>query len=227
MEPTGHMYTQDELIKMMEDFNKETISLIDREYFEKGKIYNHTMEQALIRLPHYKRSDFFLDMIMTYPMTPSAYRNAFRFVWTTDRMDEDTAVEILSKIGLKRMLNAKEKALFDSLPQMITIYRGTHQDEEIPSYYSKYPDFHISWSLRREVAEFFAFRGKHFPKEDGRVYSIRVRKANIFALLLERGEFEVLYPYSFGKYQRPYKLVTDAPTECYDNFMKEKENQWK
>lgn len=49
-----------------------------------------------------------------------------------------------------------------------------------------------AWTLDRKVAEFFAFRGKHFPKSDGVVISTYVNKEDITAIFLDRDESEVI-----------------------------------
>jgi hypothetical protein len=154
-------------------------------------------------------------------MTSAAFKTALREAWIFGKMSDEEALLSFCCIGLGRMLNAKERKLYNSLPKTITIYRGCHKDEATPvrKYRGKpYPNFHISWSLDRGAAEFFAFRGKHFSKEDGRVYSVRIRKSRMLALFLDRYEDEVIFPYSYDGYYKPYTLVTDKPTAYFESF---------
>ena len=222
--------TPEEVAAMMEQikrFNEETFSILEDEYKRKGKVTSPTIERVMIRVGSNERYELFQHIEINYPMTSAAYRYAFRDAWTTDRVPEDNAIYYFEGIGLNRMLNAKERKLYDSLPKTITIYRGCHKNEAEPvwKYRGKfYPDFHLSWTLNRDVAEFFAFRGKHFAKEDGRVYSIRIKKDQMLALFLDRSEYEVIYPYSYGGKYKPFNLVTDKPTEYFIRYMESKDN---
>lgn len=87
------------------------------------------------------------------------------------------------------MMNESELAYYEELPERVTVYRGMTLDE----YNSG--DFGVSWSLKEEIAKYFAFdyprnySTNHLKKM---VHSIEVSKENILALLNERDEFEVL-----------------------------------
>ena len=50
----------------------------------------------------------------------------------------------------KHMMNRKELDLFNSLPELVTLYRGMTFEER------ESEEFGISWSLDKKVAEFFA-----------------------------------------------------------------------
>lgn len=209
-------------------FHEETYSFLEDEYNQKGYITSPTIEKVMIRVGSHERYGLFQHIEFYYPMTFAAYKNAFREAWVTDRVPEDDGIYYFESIGLDRMLNTKERKLYNSLPKTITIYRGCHKDEAKPvnKYRGKfYPYFHLSWTLDREVAEFFAFRGKHFSKEDGRVYSIRIKKDQMLALFLDRSEYEVIYPYSYAGFFKPFSLVTDEPTEYYARFMESKDKE--
>lgn len=212
---------ESETMDQVKRFYEETISMLESEQLQKGHITSQTVKSAMLRVGHQKRYGLFQYLVSLYSMTPEALKTALRMAWVYGKMYEEEALMYFYLIGLEGMLNAKERKLYNSLPKTITIYRGCHKDEAAPArkYRGKpYPNFHISWSLDRGAAEFFAFRGKHFSKEDGRVYSVRIRKSQMLALFDERSECEVIYPYSYDRNCKLYTLVTDKPTAYFESF---------
>lgn len=197
------------------DFENKTIRLIEDEYMTKGRVTNTTIQDVMYRTGNHKKYQMFMWIYNTYPMTEAALRNGFREAWIMGRCDDYCeAWDIFNRIGLERILSAKEKVLYAKLPNVVTIYRGSHKDEAI----HEKETFDFSWTLSREVAEFFAFRGVHFNAEDGRVYSVRIRKSNMMALFLDRDEFEVIHP-SICRSRKSFKIVTDRPTEYFARYM--------
>ena len=216
-----------EMMELRKGFHDEALSILEDEFNHKGIITSPTIKRVMRRTEHHHRYKLLQYIDFKYRMTMVAFKNAFRIVWISDRVPEDEALLYFDKIGLGRILNAKERELYKSLPDTITIYRGCQKEEakRVCKYHGVYyPYFHISWTLHRGVAEFLAFSGKHFCKEDGRVYSIRIRKEQMKGLFLERNEYEVIYPYSCLGNQKPYTLVTDKPTEYYIKYMNDKKH---
>lgn len=81
----------------------------------------------------------------------------------------------------------EDKSVFDSLPDLVTIYRGTSLDE-----YEK-QEYGQSWTLSKEKAEFFAYKYNHFHEGTKRVVvSTQLTKNDIFAYTSERDEEECL-----------------------------------
>jgi hypothetical protein len=109
----------------------------------------------------------------------------------------------------------KERKLWESLPDKVTLYRGCSTKE------GEYGNFGFSWSLNRRVAEFFAFRN---DQSNTAVYSVLADKEDIRAIILERSEDEALYFESFFTLV-DYKLVTDRPTEYYREFVKARKEE--
>lgn len=81
-----------------------------------------------------------------------------------------------------QMMNATERAAFESLPDTLTIYRGCYA-------FNKYG---ASWSLDRDVAERFPFLLRY--RQDGRPLLIKatIGKQYVTALKLDRGEDEIV-----------------------------------
>ena len=77
------------------------------------------------------------------------------------------------------LMTSRERAAYDALPEMVTIYRGQEARWE-PG---------ICWSLDRGVAEYFAVR---FRKPNSVVLTATVSKRDILAIKLDHGEQEIV-----------------------------------
>ena len=106
----------------------------------------------------------------------------------------------------KWISTSEERKFFDELPGKVTLYRGCCIDE------ATFGRYGISWTARRDVAEFFSFR---YTTEQRAVFSTTISKENIRAVLTEREEAEclILEPTNV-------QVVTTEPTEYYDQYQK-------
>ncbi len=90
----------------------------------------------------------------------------------------------------EKMMNTDEIQFLSKLPEKVTIYRGMTEKE------LKSKNFGISWTLKKEVAEFFAhtyqrnYATNHLKKV---VHEMTINKNDIVAFLNDRKEFEVIY----------------------------------
>ena len=84
-------------------------------------------------------------------------------------------------IDPQKLMDEEERELFQSLDDVVTVYRG------VTSYNAQNVKA-LSWTLDREVAEWFA----HRFGQNGTVYEAQVRKENIHAVFLGRNEEEVI-----------------------------------
>jgi len=87
-------------------------------------------------------------------------------------------------------MSKREQKYLSILPEDLTIFRGmTVQEFESG-------DFGVSWTLKKDVAEFFAYTygrnqaTSHLPKM---VHELHVKKSDIIAYFGERKEYEVIY----------------------------------
>lgn len=88
------------------------------------------------------------------------------------------------------MMSKRERDYLHNLPEEITIYRGMTRKE----FASK--EFGISWSIKKEIAEFFAFTyGRNFSTKHLKktVHQMTINKKDVIAFLNERKEFEISY----------------------------------
>ena len=84
-------------------------------------------------------------------------------------------------IDPQMLMDEEERGLFQSLDDVVTVYRG------VTSYNAQNVKA-LSWTLNREVAEWFA----HRFGQNGTVYEAQVKKENIYAVFLGRNEEEVI-----------------------------------
>lgn len=88
----------------------------------------------------------------------------------------------------KKTMYKKEMRLYDSLPEKVTVYRGMTEKE----FASK--NFGISWTLDNKIAEFFAFKfhRRQYSNAKNIVHKMEVDKKDIYMILLDRNEKEVI-----------------------------------
>ena len=126
--------------------------------------------------------------------------------WAFDKIPISKMRRLLQKYEPSKWITTnEERKFYDALPDNgIFLYRGCCIDEAISGEYG------ISWTARRDVAEFFAFR---YTTEQRAVFSTTISKENIRAVLTEREEAEclILEPTNV-------QVVTTEPTEYYDKY---------
>ena len=93
-------------------------------------------------------------------------------------------------IGRDSMMLKYEKEYLNSLPNEITIYRGMTIEESISN------SFGISWTLKKEKAEFFANTYGRNHDTQGKpktVMEIKINKKEVIAFFKDRKEYEIIY----------------------------------
>ena len=103
-------------------------------------------------------------------------------------------LSMFRSIDPQKLMDEEEYALFQSLDDVVTVYRGvtSNNAKNINA---------LSWTLNRDVAEWFAHRyGK-----DGTIYEAQIAKEHICAVFLGRNEEEVIVD--------PNHLIGLAPSQ--------------
>lgn len=106
------------------------------------------------------------------------YRNDLRLAYMSEEENRDS------------LMSKKERMVLNNLPDKVKIYRGV-TTEEIDS-----KRFGLSWSLKKEVAEFFAFKyRRNYDTFSSlkKVIEIEVDKNEIIAYFHDREEEEIIY----------------------------------
>ena len=92
--------------------------------------------------------------------------------------------------GRQFLMDSGERNYLKRLPEQITIYRGMTELE------LEQKSFGVSWSLKKEVAEFFAntYQRNHATNHLKKtVHEITINKNEVVAFLNGREEFEIIY----------------------------------
>lgn len=141
----------------------------------------------------------FYNIVEKDNLNEVVFTNGFKYAYThggtnnffdiSDNMDsflwiEENAATIL--------MEAEERAVYDSLPERLVLYRGTCT-EELEDL--EWGDVHgVSWSLDIEKARFFAKRKNGYGNRC--VLKLTIDKENVLAYLkgMEESEMICLYP---------------------------------
>ncbi len=91
-----------------------------------------------------------------------------------------------SRRGRRSLMDEDDRKVFDELPDEVTVYRGCQEVLETWPHHNREG---MSWTLSKEKAEWFA---KRFKREHSLVLTGVCQKEDIIAVLLGRGEEEVL-----------------------------------
>lgn len=151
------------------------------------KIDEELVEHILGLVDSFNRWEMFKYLCDYTFMTPAAKGRAFGFAYTNGKCDLDDFDYYLEGIERKYIMNKEEMSYFNSLPDMVTIYRGTSTDE------FENKEYGTSWTVNPNVAEFFAYNYTMTKDEGERcVLQTQVPKDNIIAYLNDREEYEVL-----------------------------------
>lgn len=205
--------------KELEDFwmqvneNKEKQAKELEVYFHKKQIDEEEIYDVLLTYADSEdRWQLFADFVENGNLTDKAFNVGLKEAWTCGKGTGDfRALAYFKKADKILMMNDEELAYYSSLPDRVTLYRGCNKGEVE----DEDSALGISWTIERKVAEFFAFR---FEQTDTAVYSIEVEKKNIDALFLNRKEYEAI---CLGVCEEDITLITDTPTEYYNEFIEE------
>ncbi|MEC5167232.1 hypothetical protein RCH18_002984 [Flavobacterium sp. PL11] len=98
-------------------------------------------------------------------------------------------------------MSEEERIFFENLPETVTIYRGCSLKE------IKSNNFRFSWSLDKNVADFFAFDYNKNLKIKSNIVVRTVSKNSLIAYFNGRDEQEVIYIQDFDtKFQLSNKF---------------------
>lgn len=195
-----------------ESFEAKKVEVIN-EAFQREIVTGDDIKSVLLTYSDSNNKwELFANLAENGKLSDEAFNVGLAIAWTEGVGTGDyRAIAYFLKCKKELIMGEEELAYYDSLPDKVTLYRGCSVEE--------YEDdaFGISWTTSREVAEFFAFRCE---QEDTAVYSVEVDKNDIRAVFLSKNEFEAIYLDS-----DEVTLVTEKPTELYNNYMIKKQQQ--
>ena len=123
--------------------------------------------------PHMDEKEFAQLLALCWIQTEAPNQDA--------NVSQEEFVEMFQEASAEDLMNLDERRTLAELPNEIEIYRGVTEK-------SKDNILDMSWTMKRETAEWFAnrFEGK------GKVYRAKVQKEDILAIFLGRNESEVI-----------------------------------
>ncbi len=188
---------------------------------KEGFIDDDGVTEVLARANTNERWDLFAYyMVQNCPMTANAFAAGLKQAWDSGIYDEaQVAILLFSMAVPDCIMDEKEMALYNRLPEKVQIYRGTSRFEN-----DGVTAAGMSWTIDRGVAEYFAFRGRSHKEEDGRVYVAEVFKEDILAIIEERGEREVILSEDAIEsviFDGEQSILTEKKTEFYDRYAEE------
>lgn len=168
--------------------------------FEDVENYQKYIKKLEYRISKCKTVDKILSMIqqpykLYYLFLNNHYLNAYDYsnclkdIWMNTKFPNknskvslDELLLMLKKADTRLLMTWKERKKYNSLPDYVTIYRGTYKPMDYNS---------LSWTTDYDTAKFYAERFE----EDGCILKAKINKRNIFAFFNSRNENEVVVNY--------------------------------
>lgn len=125
-----------------------------------------------------------IEALEMVPRSAEDYWTLVRDAWMDTEFPSqmmDNWIDILDHPDAHQMMDDEERAVFDALPDLITVFRGYEGEGEDG----------LSWTLSRERAEWFAARWQGIHGEP-QVVERLVPKTRVVAYLNGRSEQEVI-----------------------------------
>ncbi len=96
-------------------------------------------------------------------------------------------IKMLKTCSFVEISNAEEIALYETLPETISIYRGAAGRDVVSILKG------VSWTLTRNVAEAFSLQYKNWYKVDSRfIIEAKIKRENVLSIILNRNENEII-----------------------------------
>lgn len=204
----------EDTLQLEKDLFDERTKLIDRLFYDK-KIKKSDVEEILLFEDNRAKFMRFNHLVMFRVLSAPAFNCGLKEAYTMSYGDLDMWLYWFSCSSPRLLMNKTELEKYKSLPDVVTLYRGT--DEQTIEEYC----YGLSWTDRREIAEFFAFRGDR----KGVVIKANVSRKSVFAYFDSREESEYIIDYDCGL--SDVEIIATEPTEFYFDYMKRKENSLK
>ena len=122
-------------------------------------------------------------------ISPMEYNDCLSHIWVCTEfpnndknVSKEQILKLFNKSDPTNIMSKEEKKIYDNLPDVVEIYRGTHYEDDSKA---------LSWTIDFETAKWFATRFDN----DGYVLKAKVNKKDIFAFFDGRNEKEVVINY--------------------------------
>lgn len=155
----------------------------------------------------------FTQIVKNCRITPAAFASGLADAYTQGHADRETALLLFQWANRRDIMRPDDLAVFEAFPLRLTIYRGCSVEE------TRAGVFGLSWSLKREIAEWFAWR---FDAADrGRVVvCTTITRPDVLAYFNHRGEMEVISNVEANA--APVEVIAREPSALYWDYMETK-----
>jgi hypothetical protein len=127
------------------------------------------------------RLQIFEFMMRVYTFTEEDYNEILKDIWLATefphQMPIPRIISLFEQAKIDLLMTEEEVKIYKDLPESVTIFRGLQDNR------AKLRG--LSWTTKREVAEWFAKRWKK-----GTLYQAEINKKHIFMFTNERSEYE-------------------------------------
>ncbi len=199
-----------ELMGFNNDLNTRVISEIDEILSQSDEITPEEIFSAYCWIGNDFNFKYFKYINKKYKLSVEAFSEAVKNSYTCGRMLRNSFRYFNNKkYNWLSVASDEEKEIYKSLPDRVTIYRGTNIAEATAAK----RDMNFSWTLDRVVAEFFAFRfGSVLPPRV--VIETEISKDEIKAIFNDRKEKEVICICP----KQDIKITTRRKTSYYEQY---------
>ena len=99
-----------------------------------------------------------------------------------DTLTKTELINLFKQSDPAFMMEDKELIGYERLPDKFKVYRGVKKNQDHKA---------LSWTLNKDVAKWFSLRFS----DEGVVYTAEIKKEDVFAVFLNRGELEIVLNY--------------------------------
>lgn len=99
-----------------------------------------------------------------------------------DTLTKTELINLFKQSDPSFMMDDKELIGYERLPDKFKVYRGVKKNQDYKA---------LSWTLNKDVAKWFSLRFS----DEGVVYKAEIKKEDVFAVFLNRGEQEIVLNY--------------------------------
>lgn len=99
-----------------------------------------------------------------------------------DTLTKTELINLFKQSDPSFMMDDKELIGYERLPDKFKVYRGVKKNQDHKA---------LSWTLNKDVAKWFSLRFS----DEGVVYKAEIKKEDVFAVFLNRGEQEIVLNY--------------------------------
>ena len=168
------MDNHDALIEAKEKM-KSKINKVEK-FQDFSMILNKPYLLAFLKYTHFYLSKEDLSKFLSEAWTRMEFPN------NDSTLTKTEAISLFKQCDPTHMMDDSELTAYERLPEKIKVYRGVKKNLDYKA---------LSWTLDKDVAKWFSLRFT----DKGIVYEAEIKKEDVFAVFMNRGEQEIVLNY--------------------------------